>query len=144
MTRAARHEPETVRPPPGKRAEDRRGSAVLPGMRAHAVCAENHQARVVQVTLASFQGGDIVNRDDLFDPRTDRERAADYLHRKRPARPKAPEQTAGLFDEPARQQKHYVTPEPTDANALFDEPQHVDRRRLVPVNGWPDHRAVAT
>ena len=52
---------------------------------------------------------------DILPYRTDRERAAGYLKRRRPPRPKAPPQEDALFAEP--------------------EPS---ARRLVAVDGWPD------
>ena len=74
---------------------------------------------------------------DIFPYRTDKERAAEYLCRSRPPRPKAPPQTDALFDEPEHQDRRLVpvvAPEPTE---LFPELEPSDRN-LVPVDGWPD------
>ncbi len=92
-----------------------------------------------------------MNRDELYvdlegGPRIDKERAADYLHRGRPPRPKAPPQTEGLFDEPKHQARQLVPlgqPREAAGDALFAEPAH-RRRALVPVDGWRDYRQGST
>ncbi len=81
------------------------------------------------------------SRDDLFEPRTDRERAAEYLHRGRPPRPKAAAQEEALFDQPEHQKRRFVPlGRSEDALELFAKPEAADRE-LLPVPGWPDYRA---
>jgi hypothetical protein len=68
---------------------------------------------------------------------TDAERAVYHLNRRRGmSRPKAEPQTDGLFAEPEQQIRQWV-PMGQDA-CLFAKPAP-QRRRLVPVDGWPDH-----
>lgn len=81
-----------------------------------------------------------MNRDDLFGVRTDKERAADYLHRVRPARPKAPARTEDMFPELGPERRALV-PLPPPPEDLFPEPE-CQGRKLVPVDGWPDYRAA--
>ena len=50
-----------------------------------------------------------MNGDDILPARTERERAAEYLHRSRPARPKASPQTEALFAEPEQQGRRLVS-----------------------------------
>lgn len=97
-----------------------------------------------------------MNRDDLYSeleggPRADKERAAEYLHRRSVPRLKVPPQTEGLFDEPEHQGRRFVplgqpvqrSPEDAPAEpvdgALFAEPEPASRR-LIPVDGWRDYR----
>ena len=83
-----------------------------------------------------------MNRDDLLGHRTDKERAADYLHRRSMPRPAVPPQTEGLFDEPEHQKRQFVPlGQPVaPADSLFPEPEH-QKRALIAVTGWPDYRA---
>jgi hypothetical protein len=79
------------------------------------------------------------SRDDIFPPRTDRQRAKEYL-RRRPPRPKAPPQTEGLFPEPEHQDRRLVPlgqnlGENPDQPTLFDV-QPCDKRYVAA--GWPE------
>ena len=75
--------------------------------------------------------------EEIFPYRTDRERAADYLHRGAARRPTAPPQTEGLFDEPEHTQRQWVPlPAPPEPEELFPDLEPMERK-LVAVDGCP-------
>lgn len=74
---------------------------------------------------------------------TNAERAVYHLNRRRSVPRIKPEpQADGLFAEPSRQMRQWLPLGQDDC--LFAKPAKQSRRRLIPVEGWPDYPAPVT